>query len=634
MPRVWKRKTDRVRPSEEELRNAITEALQGGSVRQIANHFNISKSSLSRHVQQARRNPGELYSYKPNTTIRQVFTSHQENQLAEYLKMSSKMHYGLTTTQARKLAYQYAVTLCRNVPDVWKKNETAGKEWLHGFMSRNHQLSIRTPEATSLSRSTSFNKFNVDRFYANIAEVYQRHNFSADKIWNCDETNMPTVHNPSKIISQKGLKQVGQITSAERGQLVTMLCFINAAGNTVPPAYVFPRKFFKEHMLTNGPPGSLGLAHVSGWMTKENFLVALKHFISHVKCSVDDPVVLFFDNHNSHVNLDVVEEARKHGVYLVTFPPHCSHRLQPLDVAVYGPLKAYYSQACNEWMTSNAGKTITIYNVAELSNKAFNLAFTKNNIFKAFQKTGIWPFEPNTFSEADFLMSAVTDRPNPCGSTNSQSDTASPSSLNAVPSTSATDMSPEFVRPYPKAGPRKTDMRGRKRGKTRILTDTPEKDELLADEQKRQVSSLKKVKVSKQVFAESSSDSDGSEVFQRSSDDSDEDYSNEQFDFDTETVKSGDFVVVKFATKKSLMYYVGVLLSDVNDEGCCDINFLRKSHRRQLSFVWPTVEDTASVEKENIVMKLPEPQKSGGTERTRAVFNFEVDLITKFPTIC
>jgi hypothetical protein len=37
-------------------------------------------------------------------------------------------------------------------------------------------------------------------------------------------------------------------------------------------------------------------------------------------------------------------------------------------------------------------------------------------------------------------------------------------------------LSTEIIRPFPKARPRKTG--GRKRGKTRILTDTPEKKKL------------------------------------------------------------------------------------------------------------------------------------------------------------
>nr|XP_047129405.1 MFS-type transporter clz9-like [Hydra vulgaris] len=153
-------------------------------------------------------------------------------------------------------------------------------------------------------------------------------------IFNTDETGCSTVSAPTKIIAAKGSKQVGQVTSAERGTLVTTLFFVNAGGGTIPPVFIFPRVSYKDHMLNNGPSGALGLSHVSGWMTESNIVKAMEHFVSHVKPSENNPALLILDNHISHVNLRVIEFARQHFVKILTFPPHCSHRLQPLDVTV------------------------------------------------------------------------------------------------------------------------------------------------------------------------------------------------------------------------------------------------------------------------------------------------------------
>ncbi|KAK0068382.1 jerky protein [Biomphalaria pfeifferi] len=63
-----------------------------------------------------------------------------------------------------------------------------------------------------------------------------------DKIWNMDETGISTVQKPVKIIGSKGTRQVGSVTSAERGQTVRVLCAMNAAGTYIPPIFIFPRK--------------------------------------------------------------------------------------------------------------------------------------------------------------------------------------------------------------------------------------------------------------------------------------------------------------------------------------------------------------------------------------------------------
>lgn len=58
-----------------------------------------------------------------------------------------------------------------------------------------------------------------------------------------DETGFTTVPNTvGKVFGIRGMKKVGQMTSAERGSLVTMALAVNAAGNSMPPFFLFPRK--------------------------------------------------------------------------------------------------------------------------------------------------------------------------------------------------------------------------------------------------------------------------------------------------------------------------------------------------------------------------------------------------------
>ena len=72
------------------------------------------------------------------------------------------------------------------------------------------------------------------------------------------------VYQAKQNSGKKGVKQIGRISSAERGVSVTMCCCINAIGNTLPPVYIFPRVHFKNYMLKDAPAGSLGLAYPSG----------------------------------------------------------------------------------------------------------------------------------------------------------------------------------------------------------------------------------------------------------------------------------------------------------------------------------------------------------------------------------
>ncbi|KAJ8944525.1 hypothetical protein NQ314_009464 [Rhamnusium bicolor] len=267
------------------------------------------------------------------------------------------------------------------------------------------------PEDTSLARSTSFNKETVAAYKSALAKG----KFEPSRIYNVDETGITTVQQPPKILTPKEVKQIGGMTSAERGVLVTMICCINAAGNTVPPLLVFPLANFKNHMLKGAPVGAIGAANKSGWSNEDVFFKYLQHFISHVKPTIEDKVILLLDNHESHVSIPTIDLANRSGVILVTFHPHTSHRMQPPDVCVYGPFKTYYSSAVSNWMNTpgNAGKPITIYDVAELANTAYLKAFTPSNITKGFQVSGLYPLNSDIFGEQDFLPSNVTDRTDP-----------------------------------------------------------------------------------------------------------------------------------------------------------------------------------------------------------------------------
>ncbi len=322
-----------------------------------------------------------------------------------------------------------------NVPTNWSCQKKAGLDWLHGFLLRHPSLSIRKPQATSLSRATSFNHHNVKEFYDNLDNVLSREGITTTQIWNVDETGITTVHRPDGIIARKGRKQIGAVTSAERGTLITMALAVSSCGTSIPPFFVFPRlvKFnsyvyfcfvmpfyclhrvhFRSFFLNGAPLGSAGSANKSGWMTELDFDKFLEHFIRHARPSVQNKIVLLLDNHSSHLSINGLRIAKENGIILLSFPPHCSHKLQPLDRTVFGPFKGYFNSAAGSWMKDHPGAPMTISDVAAIVGIALPLAATPTNISSGFRVAGIVPFNRFIFeNDTDFAPSFVTDREAP-----------------------------------------------------------------------------------------------------------------------------------------------------------------------------------------------------------------------------
>lgn len=290
---------------------------------------------------------------------------------------------------------------------------------------------------------------------------------------------------------------------------MTFCGIISASGNTIPPAFIFPRVRYKDVFLTGAPSDSLGLGSKSGWMTEDLFLEVLKHVKMHSRCSVEAPILLLMDNHVSHTSLSSIVYAKTHGIVLLSFPPHCTHRMQPLDVGVYGPFKSYLKKAFNNFMLMHPGKPISIYDIPKLANEAFKSSFNIQNIKSAFEKCGIWPVNDLVYTEEVFAATYVTDRPSShegeiveiipdsamLSTENVSSQIDSPiaeieqntqesSVENVYPNTLSPVVSPttsqnmlENIRPFPKAQPKKQRNTKRKVVKSRVYTDSPEKDQ-------------------------------------------------------------------------------------------------------------------------------------------------------------
>ena len=188
----------------------------------------------------------------------------------------SRMCHGLTPEETRGLPFSYAEAKNKgNIPDPWKIRSAAGKDWLTGFLKHSETLSIIKPDATRLGRSTSLNWHTVNKFFANLKESIAKNDIQSGRIWDVDETKITTVHNPPKIVGDKKMKQLGQVTTAELGVLVTGVSYVGSAGLSIPPAYGWPRKTDRNiaNYMRGTPRNSLGQFHESGWMTNDNFVL-------------------------------------------------------------------------------------------------------------------------------------------------------------------------------------------------------------------------------------------------------------------------------------------------------------------------------------------------------------------------
>ena len=425
---VYHRKSSRGSYGVDNLQEALRQVRAGEiSKRKAESVYGIPRRTLSRHMK------GEVHKIGNLGRFDCDLAPEYEAALVSHALELQKMLFGLNTVELRKLAFELAE---KQEINHRFKNKTAGKTWLKGFLRRHPELAIRSPEATSLGRAVGFNKPSVDKFFNLYKSELEKHTYTADRVFNMDETGLTVVHKPRKVLAQRGDKQVGRITSGEKGETMTVICAISASGTYVPPMLIYKRKRMSELLMKGSPPGSIGACSANGWIDGELFLKWLNHFISCVKPTPEKKVLLIMDGHSSHKSLAAIELARSNSLVMICLPPHTTHKMQPLDRAVYGPLKVNYNCECDKWMTMHAGQRISQYDQAELFGRAYVRTATMEKSLSGFSCTGLWPFNPDIFTAEDFLPSMMTDEPQPSSAaTVSESDSAPSGSASVIEAT-------------------------------------------------------------------------------------------------------------------------------------------------------------------------------------------------------
>ncbi|KAL4126167.1 hypothetical protein QTP88_010393 [Uroleucon formosanum] len=460
-----------------DLKGAMLAIDRGKGKRESARNFGIPYSTLKDRLK-IKNTSSAKYGRLA------TFTVSQENELANHCIYLAKMFYGLSPIDLRKAAYEFAV----------------GKDWLQAFIKRHPKLSIRKPEATSIARISGFNKAAVQLFFSNLNELYQKYSFQPDRIYNVDETGISTVPQVTKILGPKAIKQLGKVVSWERGRNITVVCAIRASGNYVPLMFIYPRERMSDLLKKDGPIGAVYECSKKGWINEELFIVWLKHFVKITCATPDNPILLLLDNHSSHCTLASFEYCRENGIVMLSFPPHTSHKLQPLDLTVFGSLKKSYSNQCGLFLRNNNHEKITPYDIAGLFKLAFVRIATVEKAQNGFKESGVVPFNPLIFTDEDFLPASIIAPDVEMTQVEAQPDSHTPTILDFVRNTSdqpenvneqavsTTKVTIQEISPL-HIKQNKTPKRAGKKGTSKILTGTPEKSEL----QRKENNKLKKL---------------------------------------------------------------------------------------------------------------------------------------------
>jgi len=389
----------------------------------------------------------------------EVFT-HQHEQIFEEHLISSDCQRKITRDFLRKEAYNFAIKCNVHVPKTWNVRKQAGLDWMYGYLNRhpkiksiivrnkkdikppfqimNHvateenciisieDIPIENDDSSSYDEMRTVKALRENRI-VNMDEYVETDDDSENLFSDYSYLSKINVKSPldefldnimsaygtiakNGIVDAEEIYNLGEIAlvvdellSKNRKQLlVTACCFVNAAGDSLPPFFVFPQNEFCLSLLEGLPEGATGTTRPSGRLDNSAFILVLEHFQRLVKVTPGNKVVLIMDVDEHHITIDSLDFCQNHGIELVSLPPHYGPNLQPTENYIFPTIRFLFNQ-CLDQFRVRKHSYLTPKRIAMLFCRIQKIAFSSSNVSKGFSENGIFPLNDRLFNTDEFL---------------------------------------------------------------------------------------------------------------------------------------------------------------------------------------------------------------------------------------
>ena len=106
--------------------------------------------------------------------------------------------------------------------------------------------------------------------------------------------------------------------------------------------------------------------------------------------------VLYVDGHSSHMTLPLLKFCQQNEIELIILYPNATHIIQPLDVAIFHPLKNSYRQVLRKWRVDNNVIDFKTAMFAPVLKMALDSHDLTESIKNGFRSCGLYPFNADS----------------------------------------------------------------------------------------------------------------------------------------------------------------------------------------------------------------------------------------------
>ncbi|KAK2666831.1 hypothetical protein RAB80_017252 [Fusarium oxysporum f. sp. vasinfectum] len=324
------------------------------------------------------------------TTARQKdlsLTVVQEEDLVNYIIERERAFQPLTKQEI----HDFAQALSAVNGDI----SYLGKNWVDRFISRHQTIEMKPSRVIDAARKRCVTKEMLREYYDGLNWVIESKNILRQHSYNVDETGVQIGETNGGTVAGTVMTSSSERIKSDNSTWSSILESISADGRRLTPTVVFTGENLQGQWFPSVFPDWKYTTSPTGWSNADIFLKwFMEVFIPETTPS--DPSqwrLLVLDQHKSHITAELMKKAWLNKIWLSWLPSHSSHITQPLDVAVFGPLKRYYRQLTRFWASYEATSPHQQQLFLQAYEEASQKALTRRNIISGFSATGLFPID-------------------------------------------------------------------------------------------------------------------------------------------------------------------------------------------------------------------------------------------------
>lgn len=388
----------------EDVEKAIDAVRRNGmSVNAAAKSFGIPQSTLQDKI-------SGKYAVQAKVGRPSVLMPEEENILVHWVINLAKLGFPVSKDQLISSVSKLVKELNRETPFV---GSTPGNKWFNLFLNRHPEISQRVSQALTTARG-NITEEQIRRWFLEVKSYMEEKNLldvfeNPKRIFNTDETAFYLCPTGKTVLARKGEKTIHSISGNDEKECLTVLVTANAAGDLAPPMVVYPYERVPAGIVMNSPDSwGIGKSE-SGWMTCETFFEYITNVFHPwlLNNDIGFPVILFLDGHTSHLTYHLTEFCQQNKIELVALYPNATHIMQPMDVAVFHPMKSAWKKHVQKWRLDNNGRKMKREEFAPLLNTVFK-DLKKETIANGFVATGLKDLNPENIKYEKLIQKNST----------------------------------------------------------------------------------------------------------------------------------------------------------------------------------------------------------------------------------